>query len=256
MAILVGGVSELFQADLDFGRRVIEELGAQPWDSDGVGEVLVEDLHYGAVAVAQRLEDVRPGLFVVVGAQARGRPPGTVHRRRVRPQRLEAGRLRDIIADAVTGYVGIDLVTQVAEGLGTLPPRTVAVELEPVSTETSVTMSAAAEDALATAVAIVRTEVRRGPLLELAGRVRSRLAEQRLDPSPVTAAVTALLAGLATVDDQGDWGGTSRHAEQLRRAIATRAASPGTDHLDWAQWWGLVEEIDRLDGVEVTNPAV
>ncbi|MEJ7744110.1 MAG: hypothetical protein WKF73_17155 [Nocardioidaceae bacterium] len=53
--------------------------------------VLVEELHYGAVAVAQRLEDLRPDALVLVSAVRRGRPPGTVERRRLDPPRLRPG---------------------------------------------------------------------------------------------------------------------------------------------------------------------
>ena len=66
MQILVGGVGELYQGDLDLGRRAVERLGTEDL---GPG-VLVEELHYGAVAVAQRLEDLRPDLLILIGAVA------------------------------------------------------------------------------------------------------------------------------------------------------------------------------------------
>ena len=67
MTVLVGGVSELFQGDLDLGRLAVARL----LDEDLGPGVLVEDLHYGAVAVAQRLEEVRPDTLVLVGAVRR-----------------------------------------------------------------------------------------------------------------------------------------------------------------------------------------
>ncbi|MBA3798713.1 MAG: hypothetical protein H0X18_06375, partial [Geodermatophilaceae bacterium] len=81
VAVLVGGVSELFQHDLDLGRLAVERLQ----DEDLGQGVVVEELHYGAVAVAQRLEDLRPAALVLISAVRRGRPPGTVQRRRVDP---------------------------------------------------------------------------------------------------------------------------------------------------------------------------
>ena len=80
MTILVGGVGQLYQGDLDLGRRAVERLRQEHLAAG----VLVEDLHYGAVAVAQRLRDVAPDALVVVGAEVHGRTPGTVERRRVR----------------------------------------------------------------------------------------------------------------------------------------------------------------------------
>ncbi|MGH9281391.1 MAG: hypothetical protein ACRD0S_00475, partial [Acidimicrobiales bacterium] len=74
VAVLVGGVGELYQGDLDLGRVAVERLA-----QEALGDhVAVEDLHYGAVAVAQRLEELRPAHLVLVGGVARDRAPGTV----------------------------------------------------------------------------------------------------------------------------------------------------------------------------------
>jgi hydrogenase maturation protease len=155
-SVLVGGVAELFQGDLDLGRRAVEALAAE-----GLGEgVLVEELSYGAVAVAQRLEDVRPGALILVGAAARGRRAGIVERRELRGPPLSAEEAQLAVGDAVTGYVSIDLVVQVAQALGALPPETVAIEVEPASTDVSEELSAEAEAGLAEALELVRAEVR------------------------------------------------------------------------------------------------
>lgn len=258
MTIFVGGVSELFQGDLDFGRRVVDALLAEPAGADLASvvsdEVLVEDLHYGAVTITQRLQEVRPSLLVVVGAESRERPPGTLHRRRVRPQLLAPAAVRDVVADAVVGYVGIDLLVQVADGFGALPPRTVAIELEPVTTAMSEELSPAGEAALPRALALVRAEVRRGPLLELADQVRDRMAEHPLSRCEAVDAVTALLAALATLDEHGRWAGAFALRDRMRQAIAAGSSSPDMAHLDWAQWWGLLEEIDRLAPAELADP--
>ncbi len=154
--VLVGGVAELWQGDLDLGRRAVETLAAEELGPD----VLVEELSYGAVAVAQRLEDVRPAALVLVGAAARGRPPGTVERRRVGTAPLPAADAQLAVGDAVTGYVSIDLVVQVAQALGALPPDAVAIEVEPASTEVSEQLTPEAEAGLARALDLVRAEVR------------------------------------------------------------------------------------------------
>ena len=60
---LVGGVGELYQGDLDLGRRAVERLGH---DARGEG-VLVEELYYGAVAVLHRLRELRPASLIVDG---------------------------------------------------------------------------------------------------------------------------------------------------------------------------------------------
>ncbi|MEJ7569111.1 MAG: hypothetical protein WKF41_12695 [Gaiellaceae bacterium] len=136
---------------------MVERLAAE---NLGPG-VLVEELHYGAVAVAQRLEDLRPDLLILVGAVAGGRPPGTVERREYRPQLIGSAEVQRAIGDAVTGYVGIDLVFEVAAGLGALPPRAVAIEVEPAQIDSSEELSPEVEAVLEQALELVRAEVAR-----------------------------------------------------------------------------------------------
>jgi len=156
MSILIGGVGELYQGDLDLGRRAVERLAAEDLGPD----VLVEELHYGAVAVAQRLEDVRPDLLIIVGAVVSGRPPGTVVRRIVEQPPRDAAEVQRAVGDAVTGYVGIDLVVEVAAGLGALPRRTIAIEVEPASVEASEELSEQGAAALERVLELVREELR------------------------------------------------------------------------------------------------
>lgn len=153
---LVGGVAQLYQGDLDLGRLAVERLA-----HDDLGpDVLVEDLSYGAVAVAMRLEELNPRKLVLVGAERRGREPGTVERREVTGLPREPADVQRAVVDAVTGYVGIDLVLEVAHGLGALPDETVVIEVEPESTEPSERLTPAAHAGLEEAIRLVREELR------------------------------------------------------------------------------------------------
>lgn len=155
MTVLVGGVGELYQGDLDLGRHIVERLA-----QEGLGaDVLVEDLHYGAVAVVQRLEELRPDLLVLVGAAQRGRVPGTVERRPIDGVDLPVSELQRAVGDAVTGYVTVDLVVQVAFALGALPAHTVAIETEPVRLGPSDHLSGEVAAALDEVVELVRAEL-------------------------------------------------------------------------------------------------
>ena len=154
MTFVVGGVGELYQGDLDLGRVAVERLG------DLRSGVVVEDFSYGAVAVAQRLEELAPRRLVLVSAVARGRAPGTVERRRAAGAAARAAEdVQRSVADAVTGYVHVDLVLDVAGGLGVLPADTVVIEVEPATVEPSERLSPVAERALDEALALVRAEV-------------------------------------------------------------------------------------------------
>lgn len=155
MTVLVGGVAQLYQGDLDVGRLAIDRLLAE---GAGAG-VIVEELSYGAIAVAQRLEELAPDALVLVGAADRGRPPGSVERRELVDHRPSPEDVQAAVADAATGYVGIDLLVDVAAGFGSLPARTIVIEIEPATTDAAVTLSPQAQGALEEALSLVRAEV-------------------------------------------------------------------------------------------------
>ena len=244
--VLVGGVGQLYQGDLDLGRVAAERLVTEALGPD----VLVEDLHYGAVAVAQRLQELDPGALVLVGAEDRGRPPGTVERRRIHPPDLPPARLQEAVADAVTGYVSIDLVIEVASALRALPARTVVIEVEPACTDPGERLSPEGQAGLEAALALVRAEVGRVPLLDLADRLRALSRQERLEPAPALDALRDLLDELELLDEQGRWGAAFTLRDRLRRQIADGQTGFGMDHLDWGLWWALIEELDRLQPIE------
>ncbi len=246
MTVLVGGVSELFQSDLDLGRLAIERLEGEALGPD----ILVEELHYGAVAVAQRLQEVRPEGLVLISAVLRGRPVGTVERRLVDAPQLGPAELQAAVGDAVTGYVHVDLVVDVAAGLGVLPPRTVAVEVEPEKTSSGEGLSPSAQTGLEVALGLVRDELRRLPLLRLAAELRPLLDGERLEPSASRDTLRQLLGQLENLDRDGRWGRTFSLRDALRLSIAHDLSSEGMDHRDWALWWALIEELDRLEAAE------
>ncbi len=245
MTVLVGGVYELFQGDLDLGRLAIEQLRQQ-----ALPDVVAEDLHYGAVAVVQRLEDLRPDALVLVTAVRRGRPPGTVERRRVHPTAVDPVAFQAAVGDAVTGYVHVDLLVEVASGFQALPARTVAIEVEPSHVGPGEGLSRLAAAALEKALALVRAELRRAPLLQLADELGELVEGDRLEPSPALDALRALLHELGGLDRNGSWGRAFALRDGMRLALASAWSSEGMDHRDWGLWWALIEELDRIEALE------
>jgi hypothetical protein len=249
VTVLVGGVYELFQGDLDLGRLAVERLRA-----DGLPDgVLAEDLHYGAVAVVQRLQDLRPPVLVLVTAVRRDRPPGTAERRRVHPTAVDPADFQAAVGDAVTGYVHIDLLVEVASGFEALPARTVAIEVEPAHVGPGEGLSPLASAALEEALGLVHAEVRRAPLLQLAAELTELAGGERLAPSPALVALRALLDELEGLDRQGSWGRSFALRDRMRLAIAGASSSEGMDHRDWGLWWALIEELDRLEALEAVS---
>lgn len=250
MSTLVGGVGELFQGDLDLGRLAAERLqdAARPPD------VLVEELHYGAVAVVQRLQEIGADSMILVGAVRRGRIPGTVERRLVQPVELGPGELQAAVGDAVTGYVGMDLIVEVASGFEALPRRCVVVEVEPEYTGSGEGLTVSAAAGLDRAVDLVRVEIDRTPLLDLAEDLRGLTGgperPERLEPSKALTIIRALLAELEMLERDARWGRTFALRDHLRLAIAAGETSEGMDHRDWGLWWALIEELDRLGAGE------
>ena len=246
MTVFVGGVSELFQSDLDLGRLAIERLQGETWAAD----ILVEEVHYGAVAVAQRLEDVRPEALVLISAVRRDRPVGTVERRRIDPPNLGPADLQAAVGDAVTGYVHVDLIIDVASGFGVLPARTVVIEVEPADTSSGEGLSISAQAGLETALDLVRLDVCRFPVLRLADDLGPLVEGDRLEPSASRDALRQILQELALLDREGRWGRTFALRDRLRLGLAHEFSSEAMDHRDWAMWWGLIEELDRLQALE------
>jgi hypothetical protein len=156
--VLVGGIGQLWQGDLDLGRRAVERLAAEEL---GPG-VVVEDFCYGAVPASWRLEDLAPSSFIVVGAETRGRSPGAVERRVVEPFEVPAATARHAVDEALTGYLRIDLLLEVAAAFGVLPSHTVVIEAEPATRYPSHDLSPEGEAALGAALQLVREDVRRG----------------------------------------------------------------------------------------------
>lgn len=153
--IVVGGVGHLYLGDLDVGRHVVERLA----QADPGPDVVVEDLWFGALAVAQRLDEMHPDALVLVGAVERGRRPGSVERRVVADLALSPEEVQGALHDAGTGYVAVELVVEVAWALGALPPRTVVIEVEPQRTEPSEALTPAGARGRDAALAAVHREL-------------------------------------------------------------------------------------------------
>lgn len=247
--VLVGGVSELFQRDLDLGRLAVERLQGEDLGSG----VFAEEMHYGGVAVAQRLQDLRPQVLLLVSAVVRGRPAGTVERLRLHPPELDTATVQLAVGDAVTGYVHPDLVVEIATAFGVLPPRLVAFEVEPEAVGPGEGLSSSGERALEQVLMLLRTEIRRCPLLELVGELRPLVAGDRLEPTASLQALRELLDELVLLDEHGRWGRAFALRDRFRLAIGSDHSSEAMDHRDWALWWALIEELDRVEAQEALH---
>jgi hydrogenase maturation protease len=246
----VGGVGQLFQADHDLGRHVIERLTGSDRAPPGV---LFEDLSYGAIAVSHRLRELAPTTLVLIGAIERGRPPGTVHRRRVVAVERSDVDLQGAVLDAGTGYVDLDLTLEVAWAFDALPVRTIVLEVEPAVTGPGDRLSAIGAAAVDTAAAAALRECHLAFVFDLVERLRPRLVEGVLEPSSVRTALRDLVDALDVLDHEDRWGRTFTAKDAVQLAVSTGDVGASFDHADWALLWGLVEAVQTLEAASVSE---
>lgn len=155
MRAVIGGVGYRNLRDHSLGIRLSDELEAHARPP----ALLVEDLCYGPVAVAQwfleeaQHDPIRRAVFVTAIAREDGRPPGTIAAYRWNRVLPPPEEIQRCVADAVTGVILLDNTLIVAAWMGALPPETVVIEVEP--------LEHAFGDEMSPAVAAAYPEVRR-----------------------------------------------------------------------------------------------
>jgi hypothetical protein len=85
-------------------------------------------------------------------------------------------------------------------------------------------------------------------------QLRQRCGEGRLEPSAALTTMRDLLDELDRLDVTGRWGATFAMRDRLRLQIAANRTSGAMEHLDWALWWALIEELDRLQSLDAGLP--
>lgn len=246
MTIVVGGVGQLYQGDLDLGRLVVTELASRD-----IADVSFEDFHYGAVAVSQRIDELAPTSVVLIGADSGEREPGTVERMVVPPDAMSPRAAQDSIEGAVTGYVTPRLVVDVMRALGETRPRIVLYEVEPYRIGPSEEMSPEMSAAFPSIVARVEREIGLTPLFSLCEDIEERLSGLELSGS--LRSIHAILEDISALARGDGWGRVFSLRDRLRGEIANGATSESMSHLDWSLWWALIEELDRLQRVDAAG---
>jgi len=124
---LVGGVGYRNLRDGSLGPYVSDFLA----DRAG-GDLEVEDLSYGPVAISHNLHDRAPyDRLVLVGAVSRGRAPGTIERYRWDGALPSRDDIQERVAEADTGVISLDNLLIVCGALGGLPDDVRVIDVEP-----------------------------------------------------------------------------------------------------------------------------
>lgn len=155
--VLIAGVGYRNLRDFSVGPLMVDRLERHRFG----GEVSVEDLSFGPIAVVQRLEDDPPerrftlGIFVAGVPRSPLREPGSVtcyRWDRVLPADEEIQRA---VTEAVTGVIALDNTVTVCGHFQVLPAEVVIVEIEPLIHEFGDDLSAPVTRAFEQAHALI-----------------------------------------------------------------------------------------------------
>lgn len=132
--VLIAGVGYRNLRDFSVGPLMVDRLEGHRF----AGDVSVEDLSFGPIAVVQRLEDDSPerrfslGIFVAGVPRPPSREPGAISCYRwdgVLPGDEEIQRA---VTEAVTGVIALDNTLTVCGHFRVLPANVVILEIEPL----------------------------------------------------------------------------------------------------------------------------
>ena len=155
MRVVIGGVGYRNLRDHSLGIVISDELEALARPP----ALLVEDLCYGPVAVAQWFLDeareapITRAVFITAIGREDGRSPGTISAYRWDHALPSDEEIQRCVVDAVTGVILLDNTLTVVEWMGALPEETIVIEVEP--------LEHAFGDEMSPAVAEAYAEVRR-----------------------------------------------------------------------------------------------
>ena len=127
----------------------------------------MEDFGFGAIAMAQRLEDDLFERVVFVAAEVRHRPPATMRLERHRKQDLPPELVQAYITEAGAGVVAIDPLLAITQHFDALPAETWILEVEPVDTGWGDGLSPQVESLYPRALGLLRSFAQGGPVQQI-----------------------------------------------------------------------------------------
>ena len=132
--VLIAGVGYRNLRDFSVGPLMVDRLERRRF----AGEVSVEDLSFGPIAVVQRLEDDPPdrqfslAIFVAGVPRPPWREPGSITCYRWDGLLPGDDEIQRAVTEAVTGVIALDNTLTVCGHFKVLPADVVIVEIEPL----------------------------------------------------------------------------------------------------------------------------
>jgi hydrogenase maturation protease len=156
--ILIAGVGYSHLSDLSFGPMLVEDLQRHKWP----GDIQIEDLSYGPIAVLQWFQD-EPDRFsraIFAGAMQReGATAGELRVYRWPHGDFTEDDVHERVAEGVTGIVSLENLLMIADYFGVLPQETLVTEIEPVEVEFGLELSPLGRERLVEVREVIEREI-------------------------------------------------------------------------------------------------
>ena len=151
---LVGVIGYHNLRDFSLGPKLLPQLRAIDWPPG----VEIEEMNWGPIAIAQNFQALTTPYdrVVILAANQRGRPTGTMTLYRWRGGLPPAEEIQARISEAVTGVISLDNLLIVGEHLKIWPDEVIIIDVEPGPQEPGETFTPAVEAAIPAVLAAVQ----------------------------------------------------------------------------------------------------
>jgi hypothetical protein len=152
--ILVGTIGYHNLRDFSLGPKLLPDLRAMTWPPG----VVVEEMNWGPIAIVQNFQALTTPYdrVVLLVANRRQRPTGTITVYRWRGGLPPPDEIQDRVAEAVTGVISSDNLLIVGEYFKIWPEEVLIVDVEPGPEEAGDTLTPLIRERIPTILAMVQ----------------------------------------------------------------------------------------------------
>ena len=152
--VLVGTIGYHNLRDFSLGPKLLPELRAIDWPPG----VEIDEMNWGPIAIVQNFEAMATPYdrVVLLGANQRGRPIGSMTLYRWGGGLPPVDEIQDRVSEAVTGVISLDNLLIVGEYFKIWPDEVIIVDVEPGLEEAGDTFTPAVEAAIPTVLTMVQ----------------------------------------------------------------------------------------------------
>lgn len=152
--VLVGTIGYHNLRDFSIGPKLLPQLRAIDWPPG----VEIEEMNWGPIAIVQNFQARATPYdrIVLLAANQRGRPAGTMTLYRWEGGLPPAAEIQDRVSEAVTGVISLDNLLIVGEYFEIWPNEVIIIDVEPGPEESGESLTPAVEAMIPTVLATVQ----------------------------------------------------------------------------------------------------